>query len=335
MSGYLQRLASGALTPGGAIHPVLGSIFSNATYRRTPEDFPGKSDIASTDHPEFPVTPEQGEGVPARVRKESVTPTPTARIHPRSSPGPGPLASEVPPVPNARSAPDHAEQKRIPVSDERTPFKPLVNRGLQTEVDWPGAPPFITRYRPLGPEEPKGVHSNKRTELLKPSQEASPVSQRARLEPRRSIDNVPPLQSVTSVSGNANQDWSGESVSEARMSFKPLVVRAQQSNAAEPDVELKGRDKPLAAESLWRADQPVIFREGSTLVTPDAQKGEKRNLPPLSGQPQREPDEIQIHIGRIEVVAVPPAPVPPAALKPQRGVPSLDEYLRRRDGRAP
>jgi hypothetical protein len=49
--------------------------------------------------------------------------------------------------------------------------------------------------------------------------------------------------------------------------------------------------------------------------------------------PVREPDEIQIHIGRIEVTAVHPASTQ-APAKPQRNVPSLDEYLRRRDRRS-
>jgi hypothetical protein len=46
----------------------------------------------------------------------------------------------------------------------------------------------------------------------------------------------------------------------------------------------------------------------------------------------RDRDEIQIHIGRIEVTAVPP---PAAAPKPKRGAkgPSLQEYLGRRDRR--
>lgn len=53
------------------------------------------------------------------------------------------------------------------------------------------------------------------------------------------------------------------------------------------------------------------------------------------GEPSvREPDEIQIHIGRIEVTAVHPAPAP-AAAKTHRNVPSLDEYLKRRDRRSP
>lgn len=49
--------------------------------------------------------------------------------------------------------------------------------------------------------------------------------------------------------------------------------------------------------------------------------------------PVREPDEIQIHIGRIEVTAVPQAPAP-AVANPERNIPSLDEYLKRRDRRS-
>lgn len=45
-----------------------------------------------------------------------------------------------------------------------------------------------------------------------------------------------------------------------------------------------------------------------------------------------QPDEIEIHIGRIEVTAVQAAPPSPAT--PRRQTPSLDDYLRRRNGGA-
>ncbi len=47
---------------------------------------------------------------------------------------------------------------------------------------------------------------------------------------------------------------------------------------------------------------------------------------------ERQPEEIQIHIGRIEVTAV-PSPPPRAPRPPDRSL-SLDDYLRRRGGRA-
>jgi hypothetical protein len=56
------------------------------------------------------------------------------------------------------------------------------------------------------------------------------------------------------------------------------------------------------------------------------------DLLPHAVSPARELGEIQIHIGRIEVTAVPQAARPAPA--PARKALSLDEYLRRRDGRA-
>jgi hypothetical protein len=43
-------------------------------------------------------------------------------------------------------------------------------------------------------------------------------------------------------------------------------------------------------------------------------------------------DDIEIHIGRIEVTAVQPAPTRTTPVKSSRRAPSLDDYLRRRDG---
>jgi hypothetical protein len=44
--------------------------------------------------------------------------------------------------------------------------------------------------------------------------------------------------------------------------------------------------------------------------------------------------DIEIHIGRIEVTAVHPAPTSTTPVKQPRRAPSLDEYLKRRDGRS-
>jgi hypothetical protein len=47
----------------------------------------------------------------------------------------------------------------------------------------------------------------------------------------------------------------------------------------------------------------------------------------------RATDDIEIHIGRIEVTALQAAPARVTPAKPQRRGPSLEEYLKRRDGR--
>ena len=58
----------------------------------------------------------------------------------------------------------------------------------------------------------------------------------------------------------------------------------------------------------------------------------RENSSRRSATPSGQPDEIQIHIGRIEVTAVQQAPVPPA-VKPTRKGLSLDEYLQRANRR--
>jgi hypothetical protein len=50
--------------------------------------------------------------------------------------------------------------------------------------------------------------------------------------------------------------------------------------------------------------------------------------------PHREQDEIQIHIGRIEVTAVPPGPAGAPPARPPRTAPDLAVYLKKGDRRA-
>jgi hypothetical protein len=86
-------------------------------------------------------------------------------------------------------------------------------------------------------------------------------------------------------------------------------------------------------QSPSRRPNGVAPSRNPALVIPELHKTKPQTEPFRRAKPgAREPDEIQIHIGRIEVTAVHPAPAP-AAAKPQRNVPSLDEYLRRRDRR--
>jgi hypothetical protein len=68
-------------------------------------------------------------------------------------------------------------------------------------------------------------------------------------------------------------------------------------------------------------------------MRPELARPIPREKPIVRGGKAPEPDEIQIHIGRIEVIAV----QPPAQAQPKKARAeslTLDDYLRRRDGKS-
>jgi hypothetical protein len=78
-------------------------------------------------------------------------------------------------------------------------------------------------------------------------------------------------------------------------------------------------------------EPPVRPRQSRSGVTAQNPRSPKPALQPRAAPP-REPDDIHIHIGRIEVAAV-PAPAPrPAAPQPRKSL-NLAEYLKRGRGR--
>jgi hypothetical protein len=141
----------------------------------------------------------------------------------------------------------------------------------------------------------------------------------------------------------------------------PLTTagRAPITSLPAPSSAARGADEPgdqqmrPAAEATPSPRQPPSRVETvETLLPPQPVEATVRLLRPADIRPQpsaansraalrdRHPtapdgDDIQIHIGRIEVTAVRPTPAPQAAAKTRRGAPSLDDYIRRRDGRAP
>jgi hypothetical protein len=88
----------------------------------------------------------------------------------------------------------------------------------------------------------------------------------------------------------------------------------------------RGPYTPLVREGL-RPAEAALERDSSPL-SPDRAKLGRTGPARHSAQVERSADDIQIHIGRIEVTAVPPAPTRPA-VQPVRKSLRLDEYLRR------
>jgi hypothetical protein len=75
-------------------------------------------------------------------------------------------------------------------------------------------------------------------------------------------------------------------------------------------------------------DQPP---RATPFVTPPPRRAQPDSRAP---QPEAEPTQVNIHIGRVDVIAVPATPSRPATPTAGSRKPmSLDEYLRRQDGR--
>jgi len=110
----------------------------------------------------------------------------------------------------------------------------------------------------------------------------------------------------------------------------PLRTVEAAQKAASP-VESDGAYTPLLPPNV---ETPGTETELLPLtVVSAAPKKDPIAVPRRAAASRSEPDEIQIHIGRIEVTAVPQAVPRPAPAPPSKSI-NLDEYLKRGRGRA-
>jgi hypothetical protein len=308
MSGYLHRMVSSALRPSGSIHPMLGSVFSATTYQRMPEEIRGEDGNSSVMRPESPVKLQKQESDSSRIQPVLVTPPPAT-----IPPGTGPVL-------------DLSDSTRGTVPEETTGLQPLVNSGPQEKVEKPVVRPREITYGDGRSDAPEKLVSRNEHEIVTVHRHVPEP------KPGLSPSNVPPLPGGTPMSGNAKQNGSTELASET---VHALVTKAQKNDREKPTATHKGRYQRLMPESPSRTDGPRAFRSITSPLTPnvrkDVRKEERARVSNSSGSPQREADEIQIHIGRIEVTAVPP-PTPAPVRAPARKSISLDEYLKRKHG---
>lgn len=149
-------------------------------------------------------------------------------------------------------------------------------------------------------------------------------------EPPRIIESVRRADAPQPAGDKAQQDTLEHAVQAPRRLAAPQAQRA--APGSRRDAGIQGHVPlipPQRSEAhstkpetpQFPADAPSM-REASANVTAEGRPTRAK----------REPDEIQIHIGRIEVTAVQP-PTPRAPTPPDRAI-SLDAYLERRNGRA-
>lgn len=102
-------------------------------------------------------------------------------------------------------------------------------------------------------------------------------------------------------------------------------------HATHPERETSGESQPLIAMQRISAE-PSGPRAVPSTIRPQS-TGALRPAGPLPrAERADEPDEIQIHIGRIEVTAVPPPVATRPAVRPERRSVNLDDYLKQRRG---
>jgi hypothetical protein len=122
-------------------------------------------------------------------------------------------------------------------------------------------------------------------------------------------------------------------VDRQRTPSRPLLSKADMEGGEE-----------RSPKSAWDTGSPERYdagfdgEAGEALRTREFNQGRllprvKPEAAPRSAPAEREPDKVEIHIGRIEVTAVPQEAPRPAATRPRKSL-DLSEYLKRRDGRA-
>ncbi len=153
-----------------------------------------------------------------------------------------------------------------------------------------------------------------------------PWVRRETLQVRQTWENSSPLV-TPSVSRQWEPQIRQESTGKAESMRDPASPRETEKQTDEIS---RATFTPLIRQDVGRHDSQEIFAREAKALAATARGNSTTSS--RSAPAQREPDEIQIHIGRIEVTAVPQAPVR-TVTKPSRKGMNLEEYLSRRDRR--
>ena len=141
------------------------------------------------------------------------------------------------------------------------------------------------------------------------------------------MTSSPQIDSAPQPDGSASRERTIDRTNTAvRNGAAPRTL--EQSDSEERRGRLSRSQEPPEHLLPLRAEETLVRPE---MVVPRPASGERGRL---KQEPAREPDAITIHIGRIEVAAVTQPVLRPAPAKAARKAMSLDEYLRRGNGRA-
>jgi hypothetical protein len=179
------------------------------------------------------------------------------------------------------------------------------------------------------------VPTSDRREFVRESVSELAISARSEVRPRTAVDAIEgdrPSGLITARQAAGSRPPISSPAGAESRSVTPLTARDQSDRAVESSASA-GQSEPIIEKRPYAPLIPAALSPAPTAATLGQVRRPSADWSQRVVSQSRTADDIEIHIGRIEVTAVQPSAVRAAPAKPQRRAASLDEYLKRRDGR--
>lgn len=309
MTGFFQRIALSAIKPGGSIQPILSPLFSPSGLTNGPVSIETEEQFTVPVPTELAPRTKPRPSLDAADAPSLQTPEPSPRQERPTELTGSPLTTSAASVPGPK---EKAEPLIFPRLAEKCDDQRKEERVTPRREMTVGQPTVEDQAIEAGPRQSAALVNSATpafVQLFTPLLPAPDEAKAPIIVPRLPANR-----------GDQSQEDAAKLRSETVVRPPPKQKVEHSSKETESSAIAASEDARQASAST----------PAPTFVT----DRNDRMSSPTRPATRPEPDEIQIHIGRIEVVAVPPAPVAPAACKPKRGAPSLDEYLRRSNRRS-
>ena len=320
MRGFLERLASSVLHPGGTIHPVLAPVFSAQAYPAAPEPF-AEERVASPTRASQPALDKGSTWFASSAENPEFRGAMVRDSAKQSIAGPAHIIAKP-------------EEANATPEEQNAGVQPAMERGTRkglTSTYEAGVRRNLDGSEALASEPQHGEDYAARTTAssvpIKENMAGNdaplpiPQFQRAGREAR-------PIEDSLSRSGARDH------------LFQPGDKQPQPHPADRVMAAVsRGPLVPLVEKEPHSIREEEIFRGGRektaqppNIAVPNFRNEQAGRFPGRPKQHDSNADEIQIHIGRIEVTAALPVQPRPATT-PTRKQHTLEDYLKRGHGR--
>ena len=229
------------------------------------------------------------------------------------------------------------------VSRERSSIHPLVTplfAGTQEAVELPA----IEEEQIISPRSQTEVPEAQGDAHLPAIEEEQITSPRRQTEVREAPAEArqpeisrPGTSSAIDGAGGPRSEHPAAPVARTRPQVKPVSAAPEEPSSLSaaasqfPAPPSRNADEEFPAAGSYTPLLAVnTIQNAAPFASASVKQQRTRSSSSLHrARPAGEPDEVQIHIGRIEVTAVAPSPSSRAPINPARKSPSLDEYLKR------